>query len=289
MLDKRLKFVLPSKPESLEAIRHEVGIFVSGTVFANRSKDILLVASEAGTNVVRHAYNDKRVEQLITIECILCVGTLTVLVCDKGRGLSRAKSRILFSEEGGFGLYLMKELTDKFKCHSSRFGTVVELGFESGEGKKRKLFKPIRIVSPRTMKSYSKIKAFTLFVTERTRELESALGVNDYDLANVILRKLQQQFVVTNRSFCRLTPITSGRVKNWLESNIVDLRKLELSLIESEVTEMSEIICGSGIYDMIRQRETINLLSALINDLDAALNDKDGCWLALDDGPLQLI
>jgi anti-sigma regulatory factor (Ser/Thr protein kinase) len=117
VIDKRLKLVLASKPESIEEIRNEIKIFLSGTVFEQRIQDILLVASEAGTNVVRHAYKScvhSESEQIIIVECVLHSRKLAIFVRDRGCGLRRKDSRNLFTEEGGFGLYLMKELTDRF-------------------------------------------------------------------------------------------------------------------------------------------------------------------------------
>jgi anti-sigma regulatory factor (Ser/Thr protein kinase) len=285
LVEKRLKLLLPSKPENLEAIRYEIGGFVSGTDFEGRIKDILLVTSEACTNVVRHAYDGKCERQNITIECILRAGKLTVLVCDRGKGLGNVRNRTLFTEEGGFGLYLMKELTDRFKSHSSRFGTVVELGFDCEAVNSKVRSRPVILISPHSIKAYTKIKAFTLFVSTQTEKLNNALDVNDYDLANTILNEVLGQVDAINRSYCRLTPRTRSVIKEWLASNAATLKQVERILIQNEISMISS---GSGIYGMIRQRETINLLSDIITGLETALGDKDSCWIALDDGPLQL-
>ncbi|MBI4733706.1 MAG: ATP-binding protein [Rubrobacteridae bacterium] len=291
MISKRLKVILPSKPESLEEIRREISGFVTDTVFNDRVKDILLVTSEAGTNVVRHAYNGKRGRHFITIECVLRDEDLTILVCDKGRGLSKEKKQTMFTQEGGFGLFLMRELTDKFKCHSSRFGTVIELGFmheyeEKDIVKNRAITGSVTLTSPRAVRSYAKIKAFTLFVTDQTKELNDVLKSKDYDLANAMLLEVLEQLMMINRYYCRLTPKTQSVVKKWLEENIEILRTLEQSLLRNESNSIRN---SSGVYCMIRQRETINMLIEIATGLEAMVSDKNSCWIALDDEPLQLI
>jgi anti-sigma regulatory factor (Ser/Thr protein kinase) len=289
--NKRLRVVLPSKPESLEEIRREVGGFVTDTVFRDRAKDILLVASEAGTNVVRHAYCNKRGKHHITIECVLREYRLTILVCDKGRGLSKEKKRTMFTEEGGFGLFLMRELTDKFKCHSSRFGTVVELGFEHEPENEdgvdnQAITGSVTLPSPRAVRAYSRIRAFSLFIADQTKELNDVLKLNDYDLANAMLTEILEQLTSINKYFCRLTPKTQSVIKKWLEDNIEALRELEKFLIKDEAELIKKC---SGYYGMIRQRETINLLKEIGAGLEIMVNDKNSCWIALDDEPLQLI
>lgn len=285
MSSSKLKLLLPSKPESAEFVRNEVSNFVSGTNFEERVQDILLVVSEACTNVVRHAYDDKYDEQIIATECILRTSNLTVLVCDKGKGLNDDRNRTLFTEEGGFGLYLMRELADKFDCHSSKLGTVIELGFDRKIINTPRL-KPIVFASPRSIKAYTKIKAFTLFVSAQTEALNDALSVNDYDLAKEILSKVLMQVDAINRNYYRLTTRTRCVIMKWLDSNIAALRQLEQILVQNEISMLSS---GSGIYNMIRQRETINQLNDIIVGLEVALGDRDSCWISLDKEPVQLI
>lgn len=289
MIDKRLKLVLASKPESIEEVRKEIKTFLSATLFEDRIQDILLVASEAATNVVRHAYKScvhVESEQIIIVECVLRSHKLAIFVRDRGCGLSRKDNRNLFTEEGGFGLYLMKELADKFAHYSTESGTVVELGFECEPLKKKSIFGPVTIVTPRAIRAYSRIKSFTVFVNGKTEELGEALAVGDYDSANKALDEIIKQASGLSCYFSRLTPRTSQVVKGWLESSVKTLRSLEQGLIQNETSIMSS---GSGVYEMIRQRETINILSDIVNDLESVYGGHDSCWIALDDGPLQLI
>jgi anti-sigma regulatory factor (Ser/Thr protein kinase) len=289
VIDKRLKLVLASKPESIEEIRNEIKTFLSETVFEQRIQDILLTASEAGTNVVRHAYENcvhTESEQIIIVECVLHSHKLTIFVRDRGCGLRRKDNRNLFTEEGGFGLYLMKELADKFTHHPAETGTIVELGFECEPLQKKSIFGPVSIVTPRAIRAYARIKSFTVFVNGKTAELAEVLAVGDYDSANKVLDDIIKQANGLNCHFSRLTPRTRQVVKGWLESSVNTLRRLEQGLIQNESSIMTS---GSGVYEMIRQRETINILSEIVNDLESVYDGHGSCWIALDDGPLQLI
>lgn len=132
MIDRRLKLLLPSQPQSLTAIREEVQDIISGTDYEERAPDILVVLSEACTNVVRHAYAEGDKQPVIGLECALDDLSLKLLVRDKGRGLTHCLDEPVFSEEGGFGLFLMEKLSDGFECYSSLgFGTVIEVLFKN--------------------------------------------------------------------------------------------------------------------------------------------------------------
>jgi len=132
MVDKRLKLMLPSEPQSLDAIRAEMRSFVLGTHYEARESDILLVVTEACANVVRHAYPKSHKDPLIILEGILEPEYLTIMVSDRGKGLILQDGETVFSEDGGFGLFLMQKLSDRLKCYSSfGSGTVVEIGFKN--------------------------------------------------------------------------------------------------------------------------------------------------------------
>ncbi|MDP2210162.1 MAG: ATP-binding protein [Candidatus Aquicultor sp.] len=132
MIDRRLKLLLPSQPQSLTAIREEVQDIISGTDYEERGPDILVVSSEACTNVVRHAYAEGHIRPVIGLECTLDDASLKLMVRDKGKGLTYRLDEPVFSEEGGFGLFLMEKLSDGFECYSSPgFGTVIEALFKN--------------------------------------------------------------------------------------------------------------------------------------------------------------
>ncbi|MBS3909802.1 MAG: ATP-binding protein [Actinobacteria bacterium] len=132
MIDRRLKLLLPSQPRSLTAIREEVQDIISGTDYEVRGPDILVVLSEACTNVVRHAYAEGHMRPVIGLECALDDVSLKLMVRDKGKGLTYRLDEPVFSEEGGFGLFLMDALSDGFECYSSPgFGTVIEALFKN--------------------------------------------------------------------------------------------------------------------------------------------------------------
>ncbi|HEY3374886.1 MAG TPA: ATP-binding protein [Candidatus Aquicultor sp.] len=153
MAGRRLTLLLPAKPQSLNAIRRQVEGFIQYTPFETRGGDILVVISEACTNVVRHAYVKDHDRPIITLGAELKSDSLVFVVCDKGKGLTLTDEAPVFSEDGGFGLFLIRRLTDRFECRSSATGTVLELAFENPdrdgwqESRKRKPKPSIRDVA----------------------------------------------------------------------------------------------------------------------------------------------
>lgn len=200
MVGKRLKLSLPSKPQSLDAIRDEVYGFISGTPYEARASDILLVISEACTNVVRHAYPKACKKATVTVECVLKDDYLTVMVCDKGRGLTPACGRPIFSEDGGFGLFLMQRISDKFKCHSSPgSGTVVELVFKNRRHHAlnfqayRVYFEDGIFSAIGNLRSHWKSVSALLSIKARVSDPGKAIKVGKYAAAKVIAEDIDDQ------------------------------------------------------------------------------------------------
>lgn len=150
MIGKRLRLTLPSQPQSLNAIRRQVNELIEGTVYEDRSADILIVVSEACANVVRHAYEKDFKNPVIDLEVNLEPDVLKIMVGDKGKGLTMRSCRISGSEEGGFGLYLMQKLSDSFECNPAPGGgTVIELGFVNPHANGQKVQ---RVATPRGLR-----------------------------------------------------------------------------------------------------------------------------------------
>ncbi len=213
MVDKRLKLSLPSKPQSLDAIRDEVYNFISRTPYETRASDILLAISEACANVVRHAYPKAYKKATVKVECVLKDDYLTVMVCDKGRGLTPACGRPIFSEDGGFGLFLMRRISDKFKCHSSPgSGTVVELGFKNRGHHALKFSHPkINLQAYRAyfedgifsaignLRSHWKSVSALLPIKARISDPGEAIKVSKYTAAKVIAEDIDDQTKVARQ------------------------------------------------------------------------------------------
>jgi anti-sigma regulatory factor (Ser/Thr protein kinase) len=126
---RRFKLSLKAKPENLALVRRVIKNFVLHSHFETRLYDIQLVLTEAFTNVVRHAYKGIRKERLITVEGIINARCLILVVQDAGRGLITRPVRAC-SMGGGYGLFLIEELSDNFYCRSlPGRGTTIRVTF----------------------------------------------------------------------------------------------------------------------------------------------------------------
>jgi anti-sigma regulatory factor (Ser/Thr protein kinase) len=126
---RRFKLSLKAKPENLALVRRVIKNFVLHSQFEARLYDIQLVLTEAFTNVVRHAYKGIRKERLITVEGIINDRRLILVVQDAGKGLT-AKPVRACTLGGGYGLFLIEELSDNFYCRSlPGRGTTIRVTF----------------------------------------------------------------------------------------------------------------------------------------------------------------
>ncbi|MCL6472349.1 MAG: ATP-binding protein [Firmicutes bacterium] len=323
MIDKRLKLLLPSKPESLNAIRDEVRSFISGTAYEDKTSDILLVISEACTNVVRHAYPKGRRKAVIVVECDLKDDYLTIMVCDNGKGLTPACDAPLFTEDGGFGLFLMQKLSDKFKCHSSPgSGTVVQVAFKNPAHHALKFNRRVAhaVVEPASvllhsfidtfshpkrnflayracfedglssavynLKSYWKAVAILHFIRSRLGDLEKSLKNESYSLARIEIEDMVEQVKVLKQEFCHVPPEGRILLKRYLEHSIDKLSRLEQAVKAGEPKKKTRF---SAMCALNEKNEIAYLISQLLTDLGKVADDKIGCWVSLDKEPLKLI
>jgi anti-sigma regulatory factor (Ser/Thr protein kinase) len=120
---------LPAEPDALARLRSAARHWLAVNGAKGEEVDeILLVAVEASTNVVEHAYGPAGGELTVLFE--LADGVVTITVRDHGhwreaRGTNR-----------GRGLLIMERCTDDFRVHRDDDGTTVVLRHAiSGEGK----------------------------------------------------------------------------------------------------------------------------------------------------------
>ena len=322
MVGKRLKLLLPSKPQSLDAIRDEVYKFISGTPYETRASDILLAVSEACTNVVRHAYPKTYKKATVTVECVLGYDYLTVMVCDQGRGLAPVSGRPVFSEDGGFGLFLMQRISDRFKCHSSPgSGTVVELGFKNRGYHALKLNKRAAhvVMEPasaflfsfvdmfshpkrnlRAYRSYFEDGIFTaidnlkfhwrsvgalLIIKARLGDLEEAIKVGKYAAAKVIAEDINNQTKIVRWGFYHIPLEGQYVLKSYLEYACNKLPRLEKVLNESRQEKLSD---EAGTCDLTEKAETADLLAQMTYDICKLVSDGADCLVSLDKEPARL-
>ncbi|MCL5292184.1 MAG: ATP-binding protein [Actinobacteria bacterium] len=130
MLVKRIRLSLPANGMNLTLIRKFIDKFIEGTPFEDRSNEIKVAMSEASTNVIRHAYDDKHTSSLITIYGSMTPFSLFLAVKDTGKGLTVSEKEVEFPGDGGYGIMLMRKLCDRFTCETvPGFGTTVNLTF----------------------------------------------------------------------------------------------------------------------------------------------------------------
>lgn len=323
MVDKRLKLLLLSEPRSLDAIRKEVRDFVSGTPYQSRASDILLVVSEACANVVRHAYVEGDENPLIILECFLRPDFMTVVISDKGKGLPSQNSDPVFSEDGGFGIFLMQKLSDRFRCHSfPSSGTIVEMEFKNAVSphlplKRRKAVVVVETATAYWLafadmlshpkKSYTAYRecfgmgftamfdsfrpcwrpiAILFFIRAALNDVRKALKHGDHETAKLIIEEIGNQIRVVEQDLHRISVEGRSLLKKHLEGAFSKTSQLKREFGFDEEKEMPE---ESSIYVSITDEEMIKLIDGIIENLNNIQGESIGCWIELDEGPLQPI
>jgi serine/threonine-protein kinase RsbW len=120
-LVKEFKLRIPSQTDNLELIRYFVGRVAEKVGFDDEDVGkIELACDEACTNVIKHAYNERKQVQSLDIAIKLDYQKLTLVVTDHGKGFDPKAIRIPDMKEylaelkvGGLGIYLMKTLMDE--------------------------------------------------------------------------------------------------------------------------------------------------------------------------------
>ena len=126
-----LQFAIDSAPENIRVVRRAVAEAAAGAgADVLTVDDIALAVDEAMSNAVRHAYLPARGRVYVSAE--RDGGTFAVVVRDDGRGFVPDEDGPT-SENGGFGLKLISELTSEFTLLSRPDrGTEVHMVFALG-------------------------------------------------------------------------------------------------------------------------------------------------------------
>ncbi|MBO1910699.1 anti-sigma B factor RsbW [Sporosarcina sp. 6E9] len=96
-------------------------------------EDLKIATSEAVTNAVQHAYQDKDGE--VVVGCALFEDKIEIMIADHGESFNYEETKkdigpyneleeVEFLREGGLGLYLMETLMDEVKVHHEEGVTV---------------------------------------------------------------------------------------------------------------------------------------------------------------------
>jgi anti-sigma regulatory factor (Ser/Thr protein kinase) len=106
-------------------IRHRLAAWLrAAEVPDTLAADIVLVANEACTNCVEHAYRGHRVGTML-LEATTADGEVQARVTDRGSWKTPAGD----PGNAGRGLVLMRALSNRMEIDSSPTGTTVHLGF----------------------------------------------------------------------------------------------------------------------------------------------------------------
>ena len=105
----------------------------------HRAGDVKIALAEAINNVVEHAYSDVA-PAAVQVTCCLCKDTLKVLISDTGKPLpglqppdgipSEIGTTIQDLPEGGFGWFLIRELTREIRYRRRRGQNQLTLLFD---------------------------------------------------------------------------------------------------------------------------------------------------------------
>jgi anti-sigma regulatory factor (Ser/Thr protein kinase) len=125
----RIAFELYGGPEAAAAARRAI-VAGNGELPAAVRADVLLLVTELVTNAVRHAGAGS--ERRVQIELLHRPGWVTVAVADDGRGDSLRPTPATGSESGGWGLFLVDQIADRWGVESATPGSRVwfEIAYE---------------------------------------------------------------------------------------------------------------------------------------------------------------
>jgi anti-sigma regulatory factor (Ser/Thr protein kinase) len=104
-----LDLTLPAEPQSVAEARTRVLDAVGPTLAEAQAETLRLLISEVVTNAVRHGARDEPVEVHVAWG-----SEVRIEVVDRGRGFTPAPRSGSFDEPGGFGLYLIGRLADRW-------------------------------------------------------------------------------------------------------------------------------------------------------------------------------
>ena len=112
----RYEVDLARDPDSAAEARRALGE-VSDHLSPRRLEDARLLVSELVTNAIRHAGLGD--DDLIKLVVVAGDRALRIEVCDPGRGFDLAEPRPTRRAPSGWGLYLVRELSDRWGVERS--------------------------------------------------------------------------------------------------------------------------------------------------------------------------
>lgn len=113
----KIEIRVPCNPKYVRTIRRAVADFAESINMPESDIEVIeLAASEAVSNIVRHAYTDCKRSGGVRVRCAHRRKCFTLEVIDNGRGFDAPPDHVVpeadFNREGGFGIILIKMLMD---------------------------------------------------------------------------------------------------------------------------------------------------------------------------------
>jgi anti-sigma regulatory factor (Ser/Thr protein kinase) len=122
----RQELVLTAEPASVRRARRWLGALAGGLVGEPRRSDLELVMTEVVTNAVRHGAPGRDLRLAATPKPeFLCVQ-----VTDEGPGLVPRPGAMASDENGGFGLFIVEQLTRRWGITRENRATRVWFEFD---------------------------------------------------------------------------------------------------------------------------------------------------------------
>jgi anti-sigma regulatory factor (Ser/Thr protein kinase) len=127
--EERIAFELSATPDAGFAARRAL-LAGNGALPPSVRDDVLLLLTELVTNAVRHA--DVGPDRMVGVEFRQCPGTVRVAVRDEGAGFALEAASFRRDESGGWGLFLVDRIADRWAVTATATGTCVWFEIRSG-------------------------------------------------------------------------------------------------------------------------------------------------------------
>ncbi len=128
--DSDVRLTLPARPENVAVVRHVLGAFAEALELpAAVAEDMRLAVTEACTNVVRHAYDDRHEPGPLEVVIRPEGDRLEVIVSDRGRGIGHSPD----IAGPGLGLPLIAAIAHSLEIqHAPTAGSRLAMSFRLG-------------------------------------------------------------------------------------------------------------------------------------------------------------
>jgi anti-sigma regulatory factor (Ser/Thr protein kinase) len=114
-----LVFELPARPMAGSAVRRAL---LAGKALPRSVRDdVLLLLTELVSNAVRHA--EAGADRAVRVELRQRARTVEVAVFDEGNGFTAEAPRVKRDESGGWGLFLVDRIADRWAIMPTASGT----------------------------------------------------------------------------------------------------------------------------------------------------------------------